>query len=219
MGSSNLSQAAQRQLFLPGPAGEMEAILNPMPDKATARRAVLICHPHPLYGGTMQNKILHRIAKRLPQEAGSVALRFNFRGVGKSEGSYDGGRGESGDVQAALDWLAARYPHSALTFLGYSFGAAVGLQAAAWDHRVSALVGLGLPLSEEWDLSHLRAVRVPWLLIHGENDEFTAPEALERFVSELPRPPTLRVIPGANHLFHGCEDDAVDAVIAFLAEN
>jgi hypothetical protein len=138
--------------------------------------------------------------------------------VGRSEGVYDEGRGERGDVLAALDWLAARYSGVSLAVVGYSFGAAVGLRAAASDHRVELLVGLGLPLGLEGvDFSFLEHLRQPLLLVHGENDEFVSGRELARSTADLPSPPELRIIGGADHLFTGLEDEAVDAVIAFLS--
>ncbi len=209
----------QQKLRLPGPAGALEALLSPMPDAVAPRRAVLICHPHPLFGGTMHNKVLYRIARRLPAEAGAVALRFNFRGVGASEGSYDEGRGEVQDARAGLDWLAEHYPRAGLALVGYSFGAVTGLLAAASDSRVGALVGLGLPLSLPPDLSPFREIRVPLLLVQGEKDEFADEPAVRRFAEGLPRPPLLSFVAGAGHLFQGVEDRAVDAVVGFLGQN
>ncbi|HKI84928.1 MAG TPA: alpha/beta fold hydrolase [Candidatus Krumholzibacteria bacterium] len=209
----------QQKVQLPGPAGALEALLSPVPDGITPKRAVLLCHPHPLYGGTMHNKVLYRIARRLPVEADALALRFNFRGVGGSEGSYDEGKGEIQDVRAGLDWLAERVPQARLALVGYSFGAVVGLHAAALDGRPRTLVGLGVPLSMAMDFSQLAEIRVPLLLVQGEKDEFADEEAVRRFAEGLPRPPALHFVPGAGHLFQGVEDAAVDAVVRFLSEN
>lgn len=207
----------QQKVQLSGPAGTLEALVSPVPDGVTPQRAVLLCHPHPLYGGTMHNKVLYRIARRLPLEADALALRFNFRGVGASEGSYDEGKGEIEDVRAGLDWLASQLPQVELALVGYSFGAVVGLHAAAGDARLRALVGLGLPLSLDMDFSKLHEIRVPLLLVQGEKDEFADEKAVRRFAEELPRPPALHFVAGAGHLFQGAEDDAVDAVVHFLS--
>lgn len=207
----------QQKLRLPGPAGTLEALVSPVPDGVTPERAVLLCHPHPLHGGTMHNKVLYRIARRLPVEADALALRFNFRGVGRSEGSYDQGKGEIEDVRAGLDWLADQLPRARLALVGYSFGAVVGLHAAAADPRLHALVGLGLPLSLDMDFSWLGKIRVPLLLVQGEKDEFADEAAVRRFAEGLSRPPELHFVAGAGHLFQGAEDDAVDAVVHFLS--
>jgi alpha/beta superfamily hydrolase len=211
---------AEEKLFIPGPAGRLEAVLRPLPEGAKPRCAVILCHPHPLHGGTLDNKILYRIARRLPLEADSVALRFNFRGTGESEGNYDEGRGEQGDVLAVVDWLAARHAGVPLALVGYSFGAAVGLKAAATDRRVERLVGLGLPLGlEGLDFRFLEDLKRPLLLVHGERDEFVSGRALEAQLSDLPSSPELTLISGADHLFTGVEDQAVDAVLAFLSRS
>lgn len=209
----------QQRVWVPGPAGALEGLESPVPDGTTPRRAVLLCHPHPLYGGTMHNKVLYRIARRLPTEAGALVLRFNFRGVGQSEGSYDEGKGEIQDVCAGLDWLAEQAPQTELALVGYSFGAVVGLHAAVLDTRPRALVGLGLPLSLAMDFAKLREIRVPLLLVQGQNDEFAEEAVVRRFAQSLPRPPTLHFVAKAGHLFQGAEDAAVDAVVRFLNKN
>lgn len=215
---SDIHPPGEESLFLPGPAGRLEAVLRPVHEGQTPRRAVLICHPHPLQGGTLDNKILYRIARRLPLEAQSVSLRFNFRGAGESEGIHDEGRGEQGDVLAALDWLGARYPGIPMALVGYSFGAAVGLKAASSDRRVDRLVGLGLPLGlRGLDFSFLERLRAPLLLVHGQRDEFISGADLQLFVDGLSVAPRLEIVEEADHLFSGVEDRAVDAVLAFLS--
>ncbi len=204
----------EESLFIPGPAGRLEALLRAAD---APRAAVLICHPHPLHGGSMHNKILHRIALRAASEHSISALRFNFRGTERSEGVHDEGRGEVGDTQAALDWLAARFPEMPLSLVGYSFGAAVGLAAASTHHRVECAVGLGLPLGLEFDLSYLERFRKPLLLVHGDEDEFASGAEIEAFAARNPHEPKVRRIPATGHLFAGREDEAVDAVVSYLA--
>src|ERR1700684_1005494 len=130
-----------RSLFLDGPAGRLEALLNAGADDAT--HAALVCHPHPLFGGTLHNKVVFHTMKAL-NSFGFPVLRFNFRGTGLSQGEHDHGKGEVDDVRTALDWLAAEF-HLPLVFAGFSFGAAVGLRAACSDPRVTALIGVGVP--------------------------------------------------------------------------
>ena len=130
-----------RSLFLEGPAGRLEALLNA--GSPTASHAAVVCHPHPLYGGTLHNKVVFHTMKAL-NHFGFPVLRFNFRGAGLSEGEHAHGSGEMDDVRAALDWIECEYTMP-IIFAGFSFGAAVGLQAACPDTRVTALIGLGLP--------------------------------------------------------------------------
>src|SRR5947199_10005222 len=132
-----------RALFLSGPTGRLEALLNAGSENAT--HAALVCHPHPLYGGTLHNKLVFHAMKAL-NSFGFPVLRFNFRGTGLSEGEHDYGKGEIEDLQTALDWLDAEY-HVPLIFAGFSFGAAIGLRPASADPRVSAGIGLGVPVA------------------------------------------------------------------------
>lgn len=165
----------------------------------------------------MHNKTLYRIAKRLPGEAGAAALRFDFRGVGDSEGSFDGGVGEMADTRAALDELERLVPEQPLFALGYSFGAAIGLRAVSDDRRIAAQCALGLPLLLEFPLEFLREADTPLLVVQGEKDEFGPIDDLSRLCGELRRPTELVVVPRADHLFTGHEDAAVDAVVSYLA--
>jgi alpha/beta superfamily hydrolase len=208
----------EERLFLPGPAGRLCALHRAVAPKPAPRVAALLCHPHPLLGGTMDNKLLYRLAKRLPAALGAPALRFNFRGTGQSAGAHDGGRGEVDDATAALDWLQARWPGVPLAVVGYSFGAVVGLCAGARHPQVRWLIGLGLPLQQEWSLEFLRETRRPRLFVHGEHDEFANGVELLAFVRELPGPVSVRLIPGADHLFKGVEDEAVAAVVRYLGD-
>src|SRR5713101_5791736 len=139
----NLAASAIRSLFLDGPAGRLEALLNSGAENAT--HAALVCHPHPMFGGTMHNKVVFHAMKALNSFGFSV-LRFNFRGTGLSQGEHDHGVSELDDVRAALDWLDHEF-HLPLIFAGFSFGAAVGLRAACPDARVKAVMALGLPVT------------------------------------------------------------------------
>jgi hypothetical protein len=195
--------SAIRSLFIPGPVGRLEALLNE--GVPTASHAGLVCHPHPLYGGTLHNKVVFHTMKAL-NSFGFPVLRFNFRGTGLSEGEHDHGRGEVDDVRSALDWLDAEF-RLPLIFAGFSFGAAVGLAAACGDERVRAVVGLGLPMSaideRTYDFSFLRTCLKPKLLISGVRDQYGPRPALERLVEGLPEPKQLLRIEGADHFFEG----------------
>jgi len=172
-----------RNLFLAGPAGRLEAILW-SPSEGAARMAAVVCHPHPLFGGTMHNKVVYQAAKAL-DALGLPVLRFNFRGAGMSEGKHDRGEGERGDVRAALDFLAAEYPAIPLLLAGFSFGCWVGLRAGCEDARVTSLIGLGAPVNNA-DFSYLKECGKPKLFVHGRKDQFGDAEKLRSLVNSLP---------------------------------
>jgi len=197
-----------RSLFLDGPAGRLEALLNAGASNAT--HAAVVAHPHPLFGGTLHNKVVFHTMKAL-NSFGFPVLRFNFRGAGLSQGEHDEGRGEVDDVRTALDWMDAEY-HLPLIFAGFSFGAAVGLRAACADSRVVAAIGVGLPVttvaeaSEEprvYALEFLHDCAKPKLFVSGARDKFGPRPRLEALVASLPEPKKLVVIEGADHFFEG----------------
>src|SRR3981189_2773689 len=142
-----MPQLLHRTFFLPGPAGRLEELLWDVPDRDDIARpplAAVVCHPHPLFGGTMHNKVVYQTAKTI-HRFGLPVLRFNFRGAGSSDGAHDEGRGEQDDVSAALDFLAAEYPGAPLLLAGFSFGSWVGMRVGCEDPRVSHLIGLRIP--------------------------------------------------------------------------
>ncbi len=202
-------------MLIPGAAGPLEALLEWAPDTPRQMTA-LVCHPHPQFGGTMHNKAVFRAAKGAI-EAGLPTLRFNFRGVGKSRGTYDEGRGEREDVRAALDCLRARFPDFAIALLGFSFGAWVGLAAGAADPRVAALVGLGVPINDR-DMGYLREVRKPKLLVQATLDEFGPADQIQAFFDSLPEPKRIHWVQGVDHFFTGKLDEVQAAVREFLQE-
>src|SRR6202158_5865579 len=177
-----------RSLFLAGPAGRLEALLNAGSPNAT--HAAVVCHPHPLYRGTLHNKVVFHAMKAL-NSFGFPVLRFNFRGTGLSQGEHDHENGERDDVRAALDWLDHEF-HLPLIFAGFSFGAAVGLRAACPDARVKAAIGLGLPVSpvddRAYDFSFLQSCAKPKLFVSGDRDQFGTPAQLEKLVAAIPDP-------------------------------
>ena len=175
---------------------------------------VVLCHPHPLYGGDMYNNIVSALADAL-QQAGAMTLRFNFRGVGKSEGVHGAGETERDDVQAAITYLLSRHAVSHVAVAGYSFGAMVGLQAGASDARVQTLIGVALPIGRR-DASFLNTANKPTLLISGDQDAYSPTAALQKLVAGLPQPHKLVTIQGADHFFWGQEGDVAQAAVAFL---
>jgi alpha/beta superfamily hydrolase len=206
-------------LLLPAPHGQLEAILKEPRDASPPRAAALVLHPHPLHGGTMHNKVVFRAARAL-NEAGAVTLRFNFRGVGASTGTYDHARGEQDDARAGLDYLAAAYPPLPIIIAGFSFGARVGLEVGVRDKRVAAIIGIGTPVNmpeRGYDFSFLRDCRKPLLLVHGEHDEFGDVAALHALAAQLPAEARIHVeiIPGAGHFFDQQLDELVRAIRAW----
>jgi uncharacterized protein len=191
-----------RSFFLNGQGGRLEALLNEGLPGAT--HAALVCHPHPLYGGTVHNKVVYRAMKAL-NEFGFPVLRFNFRGAGLSEGEHDHGRGEVDDVRAALDWLDKEF-HLPIIFCGFSFGAATGLRAACPDQRVVGVISLGTPVAAEGRVYTYRFLAdciKPKLFISGALDQFGREENLRQVVAAAPEPKELEIIPGADHFFEG----------------
>jgi alpha/beta superfamily hydrolase len=194
--------AGIKSFFLRGPAGRLEALLNE--GRAEATHAALVCHPHPLYGGTMHNKVVYHAMKTL-HSFGYPVMRFNFRGAGLSEGEHDQGRGEVDDVRAALNWLNEEF-HLPIIFCGFSFGAATGLEAACADAGVKGLISLGTPITVEdrgYSYTFLRGCAKPKLFISGEGDQFSSTPALQQVIELTPEPKELVIVEGADHFFEG----------------
>jgi uncharacterized protein len=221
----NVSSAPSsiRSFFLDGPAGRLEALLNAGTPNAT--HAALVCHPHPLFGGTLHNKVVFHTMKAL-NSCGFPVLRFNFRGTGLSHGEHDHGIGEFNDVRAALDWMDSEY-HLPLLFAGFSFGAAVGLRASYADTRVKALIGVGTPVApvaadkEEprvYSFEFLRDCTKPKLLVSGARDQFGPREKLEALMASIPEPKKLVIIEGADHFFEGRLPELREAIEAWVKE-
>jgi alpha/beta superfamily hydrolase len=192
-----------KSFFLNGPAGRLEALLNE--GHADATHAALVCHPHPLYGGTVHNKVVYHAMKTL-NGFGFPVLRFNFRGAGLSEGSHDHGRGEVDDVKAALDWLDQEF-HKPIIFCGFSFGSATGMRAACPDGRVAGMIALGLPVAVEgrtYTYHFLKDCTKPKLFVSGSHDQFSTQENL-RQVYELAggSAKEMVIVEGGDHFFEG----------------
>jgi alpha/beta superfamily hydrolase len=205
-----------QNLFLEGPAGRLEAILWTPVQPGSFLLAAVICHPHPLFGGTMHNKVVYNAAKTM-DSLGIPVLRFNFRGAGLSAGEHDKGRGEQGDVQAALDYLAAQFPGIPLLLAGFSFGSVVGLRVGCRDARVSELIGIGIPVNGS-DFSFLADCPKPKLFVHGSNDKFGVRKKVEETVAVLSGENRLVVVEGADHFFAGHLDEFNSAIAAWLTE-
>jgi alpha/beta superfamily hydrolase len=197
----NFSQE-ESTFLLPGPAGNIEMLTVPShPDKASRAAIAIICHPHPLFGGTMHNKVVFQAAKAL-DSLGIAVLRFNFRGAGLSEGRHDHGKGEVDDVRTALEFLADEFPETPLLVAGFSFGCWVGLRAGCEDARVGKLIGIGAPVNNS-DFSYLLRCAKPKLFVHGSNDEHGDVEKVRQLVASLPGENELTVVDRVDHFFTG----------------
>jgi uncharacterized protein len=205
-----------QNLFLEGPAGRLEAILWTPVRSDSPSLAAVICHPHPLFGGTMHNKVVYNAAKTM-DALGIPVLRFNFRGAGLSAGEHDKGRGEQGDAQAVLDYLAAQFPGIPLLLAGFSFGSLVGLRVGCRDARVIELIGIGIPVNSS-DFSFLAECPKPKLFVHGSNDKFGARKKVEETVAALPGENRLVVVEDADHFFAGHLDEFNAAIANWLTE-
>lgn len=206
---------------LAGPAGPLEAILEG-PDRQPMRAAVAFAHPHPQHGGTMHTKVVYQGAKGLAR-IGCAVLRFNFRGVGRSAGTFGRGPGEMEDFRAAVDYLTARFPGDRLWTAGFSFGSWVALETGAQDDRVSALIGIAPPVvtsvsGENYTFAHTLVSAKPKFFIQGEADETCPLEGMWAFYAKLPEPKELVVIDGADHLFDGKTQEVGEALEDLLGD-
>ena len=193
---------------IPVSHGHLEALFRTTDEPL--RGAAVVCHPHPLHGGTMHTKAVFRTAQAL-EEAGFHVLRFNFRGVGTSTGSFGDAVGEEEDVEAALDWLAKEHPGLPLLVGGFSFGSRVGFAVGAREDRVKGMVGIGLPLSM-YDYGFLDGVEKPILVVQGGEDEFGDPESLREALEGVEAPITLEAIAESDHFFHEHTEELKEAV-------
>jgi alpha/beta superfamily hydrolase len=188
-------------LFLPGPAGRLEALLEE-PEDIAPIEAALVCHPHPQHGGTMHNKVVYRIARGL-RGTGSVVLRFNYRGVNLSQGVYDDGEGELEDARASLDYLRERYPGLPFTAAGFSFGSRIALRLGCGIAK--RVIAVGFPAAYK-DKAALDTCTTPRVFIQSTHDQFGSVEQIQSIVSALPEPKQLHLIEAQDHFFAGALD-------------
>jgi uncharacterized protein len=200
--------SAPERLFIEGQAGALEAIVEET--AAAGPSYAIVCHPHPLFGGTMDNKVVTTVARAL-HETGIPTVRFNFRGVGRSAGAYDQGVGETGDADAVASWGAQRWPGRDLVIAGFSFGAYVALRLA--QQRVPRHLITVAPALELFDAFGVAAPRCPWLVVQGDADDVVDPAAVINWVNGLDPRPRLVVLPGVGHFFHGRLRELRDAVV------
>jgi alpha/beta superfamily hydrolase len=210
--SANLLPTTTERRTIAGPAGDLEALLE-APANADGARVAVICHPHPVYGGTMTNKVVHVLAKTF-NERGVPAVRFNFRGVGASAGAYDEGAGETQDALAVIDWALQRFSGAALWVAGFSFGGAIAVRAAmARDAQRLVTVA---PAVHRFAVDGARLPRCPWLLVQGDQDELVDAGEIQRWVATLAHPPQLALLPGVEHFFHGRLNELRSVVLQWL---
>lgn len=190
----------QAELLLPGPAGQLElAIDHPEPGDEQRAGVAIICHPHPVHGGSMHNKVVTMVERAL-NELGLATVRFNFRGTGQSEGEYDEGRGETLDLLAVAEWVQRQRPNDALWLAGFSFGSYVALLAAR-HLPVKQMISVAPPAGR-WDFSAVLVPTCPWLVIQGEDDDVVDPQAVFDWIEAMDEPPTLVRMPETGHFFH-----------------
>ncbi len=199
---------------IPGAVGQLEALLD-LPDGPPSK-AVVFAHPLPIKGGTMHTKVVFQAAKALTR-IGCVVLRFNFRGVGRSAGTWDNGRGEMDDYRAAVDFLSGRYPDLEMWAAGFSFGSYIAMTSGADDDRICALIGIAPPVNR-YEYASVKLSTKPKFIVHGESDELIPLKAVREFYAHLHDPKELVEIDRANHLFDGQASEVGDALEDLLTD-
>ena len=205
-----MNKVVAHSAAIDGPAGRLETLVEePAPGEPLPRLAAVVCHPHPLFGGTLHNKVVHTLARSL-RAGGAATLRFNFRGVGTSEGVHDGGTGETADVLAAMDWARQRWPGTDLVLAGFSFGAAIAIRAAAAaqpDWLISAA-----PAVDRVNLDGFVAPACSWLIVQGDADEVVSSASVVDWAGRCAPQANLRVLAGVGHFFHGRLHELADCI-------
>jgi alpha/beta superfamily hydrolase len=199
---------------IPGAVGQLEALLD-LPS-GTPRRAVVFAHPLPTKGGTMHTKVVFQAAKALTRISCAV-LRFNFRGVGRSAGAWDNGRGEMDDYRAAVDFLSGRYPDLEMWAAGFSFGSYIAMTSGADDDRICALIGIAPPVNR-YEFASVKLSTKPKFIVHGESDELIPLKTVREFYARLQDPKEFVEIDRANHLFDGQASEVGDALEELLTD-
>jgi uncharacterized protein len=213
---SSMNEASSRpvieRLAIAGPIGNLEGILETPSDADTARVAI-VCHPHPVYGGTMTNKVVHMLAKTF-NDLGVRTIRFNYRGVGASVGAYDEGRGETLDTLAVVRWANLRWPDAKIWLGGFSFGGAVALRTAA-QIQPARLVTVA-PAIQRVDVTRVKLRDCPWLIVQGDNDELVNALEVQTWAESLEPKPQFALLPGVDHFFHGRLNELRDVVMRWI---
>jgi uncharacterized protein len=202
------------RVTLAGPAGDLEALIESPAGGSAVVAFGVVCHPHPLYGGNLDNKVAWALARAFGQR-GAPTIRFNFRGVGASAGGYDEARGETLDALATIAYGYARWPHAALWLAGFSFGGVVALRAAR--EAQAALLVTVAPGITKIEPGTGRTPECPWLIVQGDADDVVPADVVLPWARALVPPPAVQVIAGAGHYFHGRINELRDTVSAFVA--
>ena len=203
-----------QSISLAGPAGRLEALLEEPDSNSKIKKAVVFCHPHPQYGGTMHNKVVYRMV-RAARDQGAAVLRFNFRGVGSSSGLYDGGMGEQDDLRAAILYMRDRYSGIPLVTGGFSFGARVALRVACRDSRIASVIAVGVPVNND-DWSSLRTCSCPKHFVHSTRDEFGSRENMDRVFANCAEPKEISWISATDHFFSDALESLEETVRRIL---
>lgn len=185
--------------LITGPSGKLEALHEGPDDGVAIERVAVVCHPHPLHGGTMHNKVVFRLARGL-RNAGSAVVRFNFRGVGLSEGNHDDGQGELEDVRAVIQFARKRYPHLPLIAAGFSFGSNIGLRVACEDGGIERFIAAGLP-ADRGGFEFLADCEIPKIFIHSVNDEHGSRKNMEKVFAAAAEPKLIEWVEARDHFF------------------
>lgn len=201
------------RVSIAGLAGALEAVIE-QPTAPPPARFAVVCHPHPQFGGTLDNKVVHTLARTL-QELGAATIRFNFRGVGQSAGAFANGIGETDDALAVIDWGRARWPGAALWLAGFSFGGFVALRASL-ARECERLITVAPPV-QRFNFKELRVPRCPWLVIQGDADEIVDHRAVMQWTESLVPAPDVRILSGVDHFFHGRLHELKDVVRSAVA--
>ncbi|MDJ0712024.1 MAG: alpha/beta fold hydrolase [Woeseiaceae bacterium] len=204
----------QEKLYIDGPVGRLEAVLD-RPGAAALEGCAVVCHPHPQHGGTLHNKVAHTLSRAFVR-SGFEVLRFNFRGTENSDGTFDSGIGELDDALAALHWLSDRHPDLPIWLAGFSFGAAIAVKAAAAEH-VDGLISVA-PAISRFASGLETQPQCPWLVIQGDEDELVDIDETVEWFNSLEPGPELLLFPGGEHFFHGRLTALREAVTEFIAE-
>jgi uncharacterized protein len=209
--------AQLQHVEIPAPHGRLEGLLRLPDEEGASQMVAVVCHPHPIYGGTMHNKTVFRLAQAL-NAVGMPTLRFNFRGVGESTGTYDEGEGEQDDVRAALDYIQGQFPDAPLCVAGFSFGSWVGLRVGCADERVNQLVGAGVP-TRLLSVEALAQCAKPKLIVQGELDQYGPQGDLLPWFKSIPEPKHLEVVAGSDHFFTDHLDALSEAVTRYFQQH
>jgi hypothetical protein len=202
------------RLFIDGPAGRLEAVIE-RPGEGALEGCAVVCHPHPQHGGTMHNKVVHTLVRAFVR-SGYEALRFNFRGTEQSDGEYDAGIGELDDALAAIAWMRARHASYPLWLAGFSFGAAIAVKAAVATH-VDGLISVA-PAISRFATGMTSQPDCPWLIVQGDEDELVDVEETVTWFDSLEPGPELLIVPQGEHFFHGRLTELRDAAMGFIAQ-